>query len=192
MKIGYIRVSDENQKTDRQEFNMESLGVDKVYIEKLSGKDMNRPVLKEVMDFIREKDTLIVDSISRFARNTRDLLELTNRLHEKGVKFISLKENIDTTTPTGLFMLTIFGAVAALEREYIRERQREGISIAKGKGVYMGRKKIQVDRSTMGMIYNQIQNKQISATKAMGLLNMKRNTFYRRIKEYEDSQIIDY
>ena len=120
----------------RQEVLMQELGVDEVYIDRLSGKNTDRPELKKMMDYVRKGDTVIVESISRFARNTRDLLELIEKLSEKGVEFVSRKEAIDTTTPTGKFMLTVFGAVAELEREYILQRQREGISIAKAQGKY--------------------------------------------------------
>lgn len=140
MKIGYIRVSTQEQNTIRQEVLMESLGVEEVYIDRMSGKNTNRPQLQKMMDYVRHGDVVIVESISRFARNTRDLLELVERLSEKGVEFVSRKEAIDTTTPTGKFMLTVFGAVAELEREYILQRQREGIAIAKEQGKYTGRK----------------------------------------------------
>ncbi len=89
-----------------------------------------------MMNFVRRGDTVILESISRFARNTRDLLDLVERLTEKQVEFVSRKEAIDTTTPTGKFMLTVFAAVAELEREYILQRQREGIAIAKQQGKY--------------------------------------------------------
>ena len=112
----------------RQEALMESLGVDEVYIDRMSGKNTNRPELQKMMEYVRRGDTVIVESISRFARNTRDLLELVEQLTVKGVEFVSRKEAIDTTTPTGKFMLTVFGAVAELEREYILQRQREGIA----------------------------------------------------------------
>lgn len=131
MKIGYIRVSTQEQNTMRQEVLMQELGVDEVYIDRLSGKNTDRPELKKMMDYVRKGDTVIVESISRFARNTRDLLELIEKLSEKGVEFVSRKEAIDTTTPTGKFMLTVFGAVAELEREYILQRQREGSVSAK-------------------------------------------------------------
>ena len=134
MKIGYIRVSTQEQNTIRQEVLMESLGVDEVYIDRMSGKNTNRPELQKMMEYVRRGDTVIVESISRFARNTKDLLELVEQLTAKGVEFVSRKEGIDTTTPTGKFMLTIFGAVAELEREYILQRQREGIAIAKEQG----------------------------------------------------------
>ena len=143
MKIGYIRIPTADQNTARQELLMEQLGVDEVYIDRISGKNTNRPELQKMMEYVRRGDTVIVESISRFARNTRDLLELVEQLSVKGVEFVSKKEAIDTTTPTGKFMLTVFGAVAELEREYILQRQREGIAIAKDNGVYKGRKPIQ-------------------------------------------------
>ena len=139
MKIGYIRISTADQNTARQELLMEQLGVDEVYIDRMSGKNTNRPELKKMMEYVRRGDTVIVESISRFTRNTRDLLELVEKLSAKGVEFVSKKETIDTTTPTGKFMLTVFGAVAELEREYILQRQREGVAIAKDTGVYKGR-----------------------------------------------------
>ena len=138
MKIGYIRVSTQEQNTIRQEILMERLGVDELYIDRASGKNAQRPELQKMMEYVRRGDTVIVESISRFARNTRDLLELVERLAGKGVEFISQKEAIDTTTPTGKFMLTVFGAVAELEREYILQRQREGIAAAKSQGRYKG------------------------------------------------------
>ena len=124
MKIGYIRVSTAEQNTIRQEILMKELGVDEIYIDKMSGKNTNRPQLNAMIDYVRRGDTVIVSEISRFARNTKDLLELIETLSNKGVEFVSKKEAIDTTTPTGKFMLTIFGAVAELEREYILQRQR--------------------------------------------------------------------
>ena len=139
MKIGYIRVSTEEQNTVRQETLMEELGVDEIYIDKASGKSSERPQLKKMMQFVRRGDVVIVESISRFARNTKDLLNLIEDLSAKDVTFISKKEAIDTTTPSGKFMLTVFGAVAELEREYILQRQREGIEIAKKQGKYKGR-----------------------------------------------------
>ena len=133
MKIGYIRVSTHEQKTERQETALLELGVEKVFIDKASGKTAERPELKRMMDYVRDGDTVIVESISRFARNARDFLDLIARLSEKEVAFISKKEAIDTETPAGRFMLTVFAAVAELERDYIRDRQREGIEIAKKK-----------------------------------------------------------
>lgn len=182
MKIGYIRVSTQEQNTIRQEVLMESLGVDEVYIDRMSGKNTDRPELKKMMEYVRRGDTVIVESISRFARNTRDLLELVERLTAKGVEFISKKESIDTTTPTGKFMLTIFGAVAELEREYILQRQREGIAIAKEQGKYTGRKAT-TQSSDFDRVVEQWRRGELTAVGAMKRLGMSKTTFYRRVKQ---------
>ncbi|MDL2294594.1 recombinase family protein [Ruminococcaceae bacterium OttesenSCG-928-D13] len=141
MKVGYVRVSTLKQHTDRQDILMEKLGVEKVYSDKVTGKNDKRPQLREMMNYVRDGDTVIVESISRFARNTKDLLELVEQLTVKGVEFVSQKENIDTTTPTGKFTLTLFAAVAELERESMLLRQREGIDAARERGVKFGRKR---------------------------------------------------
>jgi DNA invertase Pin-like site-specific DNA recombinase len=207
MKIGYIRVSTMEQNTARQEILMDKYGIPQkaIYIEKVSGKDTNRPQLQAMLKFIdefnnvqekmkeqsesyqKEELTLIVESISRFARNTRDLLELVETLKQKNVNFISQKDAIDTTTASGKFMLTVFGAVAELERDYILQRQREGIEIAKQEGKYKGRKKIEVDKN-FETVYKKWKSEEITATKAMEILELKRNTFYRRVKEYEEGK----
>ena len=182
MRIGYIRVSTQEQNTIRQEVLMESLGVDEIYIDRMSGKNANRPELQKMMDYVRKGDTVIVESISRFARNTRNLLELIEKLSEKGVEFVSRKEAIDTTTPTGKFMLTVFGAVAELEREYILQRQREGIAIAKAQGKYTGRKPI--ERSSFDAVEKLWRAGTISAAEAMRRLDMSRSTFYRKVRQH--------
>ena len=180
MKIGYIRVSTREQNPLRQEVLMETLGVEQVYLDQMSGKNPDRPQLKAMLSFVRQGDTVIVESISRFARNTRDLLELVGQLHAKGVEFVSQKEAIDTTTPTGKFMLTVFGAVAELEREYLLQRQREGIELAKREGRYRGRKPIQRDQ--FDAVVLQWRSGQITAVQAIRKLQISKSTFYRKVK----------
>lgn len=185
MRVGYIRVSTAEQNTARQEILMEQLGVDKIYIDRMSGKSKDRPQLKDMLTFVRVGDTVIVESISRFARNTRDLLELVDALTEKGVEFISKKENIDTTTPAGKFTLTVFAAVAELERGYILDRQKEGIAIAKSEGKYKGRKSAEIDEQLWNSLYLLWSEGKISAVEFMGRMGMKKSTFYRRVKNEE-------
>ena len=185
MKVGYIRVSTEEQNTARQEVLMEQLEVEKIYIDKLSGKSKDRPQLKAMLSFVRTGDTVIVESISRFARNTRDLLELIDLLTEKGVEFISKKESIDTATPAGKFMLTVFAAVAELERGYILDRQREGIAIAKAHGKYTGRKSKAVDEQLWNELYRKWQNGEITAVEFMRKVGLSKSAFYRRVRNYE-------
>ena len=183
MKIGYIRISTTDQNTARQEVLMQELGVEQVYIDRMSGKNTDRPELKRMLGFVREGDVVIVESISRFARNTKDLLDLVEQLSSKRVEFVSKKEAIDTTTPTGKFMLTVFGAVAELEREYILQRQKEGIDIAKEKGVYKGRKPI--EHPNFNKVVSLWKSGAITATEAMKRLDMKPSTFYRKVKNID-------
>lgn len=137
MKVGYVRVSSEEQNTARQEAVMEELGVEKVFLEKATGRTREgREQLEAMLQFVREGDVVVAESISRIARNTKDLLDIVERLEDRGVDFISKKEAIDTKTPSGKFMLTVFGAIAQLEREldlkpstfYRRVREYEGRS----------------------------------------------------------------
>lgn len=160
---------------------MQELGVDRVFIDRQSGKDTSRPELKRMMDFVREGDVVIVESISRFARNTRDLLELVEQLTEKKVEFISKKEALDTSSPSGRFVLTIFGAVAQLEREYLLQRQKEGITIAKQEGKYKGRKP--VEHPELGVVIASWQNGEITAVEAMRRLKISKTTFYRIVRQ---------
>ena len=183
MKIGYIRVSTLEQNTIRQEVMMKDLGVDELYIDKASGKSRDRPELRKMLEYVRKGDTVIVESISRFARNTKDLLELVEQLTAKGVEFVSKKEAIDTTTPTGKFMLTVFGAVAELEREYILQRQQEGIDIAKAQGKYTGRKSIV--HPDFERVTAQWRSGQLTAVQAMQRLGMSKPTFYRKVRQQE-------
>jgi len=185
MKVhGYVRVSASDQNTARQEDLMRDLGVDKVYIEKVSGKSKDRAQLKKMLSCVKKGDTVIVESISRFARNTKDLLELVEILSKKGVEFISKKENIDTTTPTGKFMLTIFGAVSELERESILQRQAEGIAAAKARGVHMGRPVKEIP-SGFGELVRQWEKKKIPLAEVRKQCGgICEATFYRRLAEY--------
>ena len=180
MKIGYVRVSTEEQNTARQEIMLRELGVDELFVDRASGKNADRPELNRMMNFVRRGDTVIVESISRFARNTRDLLDLVEQLTAKQVEFVSRKEAIDTTTPTGKFMLTVFAAVAELDREYILQRQREGIAIAKQQGKYRGRPpKVYPDFERIAARW---QKGEITAVQAMKQLGMSKTRFYERVK----------
>lgn len=183
MKVGYVRCSTVEQNEARQMKMMEEQGAEKVFLDKASGKNTERAAFKDMMSFVRVGDIVIVESISRIARNTRDLLSIISELTEKGVEFVSLKESIDTTTPQGRFMLTVFGALAELERENILERQREGIEIAKSEGKYKGRKPIDYNETQFKALCKKWRGGEITATAAMKELGLKPNTFYRRVKE---------
>jgi len=123
-RIGYIRVSSKSQNLDRQLEVMRKHNIEKVFQEKVSAKDTNREQLKELLKYIREKDVVYVESYSRLARSTADLLRLLDEFNKKGVGFISYKEQIDTTTPQGTLMMIIFAGLSQFERECMLERQR--------------------------------------------------------------------
>ena len=191
-KIGYIRVSTEHQETARQQEIMCDYQVDRIFSEKLSGANTDRPQLRAMLDYVREGDTLYVESISRLGRSTKDLLNIIDTLTDKGVTLISHKEKIDTDTPTGKFMLTVFAALSQLEREQLKQRQREVIEIAKRKlpgdvsgGKYTGRKPIPTDWTRFGQLYGEWKSKNITGRDFMRRMDMSANTFYRRVREYE-------
>ena len=179
--IKYIRVSSKEQNTIRQEQDLSNY--DKVFIEKISGKDTNRPQLQAMLDYIREGDVVTVESYSRLARNTRDLLNIIEIFDKKGVSFISQKEQIDTSTPAGRFMLSVFASLAQFEREQILLRQAEGIAIAKKEG-RMGRPTIQPCDS-FSEIVKDWKDEKITAVEAMKRAGMTKATFYRKVKELQ-------
>ncbi len=140
-RIGYIRVSSLDQNTERQ---LEGVPLDRVFTDKLSGKDMARPQLEAMLGFVREGDTLLVHSMDRLARNLDDLRHLVAVLTTRGVRVEFVKENLafsGEASPMATLMLSVMGAFAEFERALIRERQREGIALAKARGDYKGRKK---------------------------------------------------
>lgn len=183
MRVGYVRCSTAEQNEARQLKMMEDQQVEKIFLDKASGKNIDRKDFQEMMAFVRAGDIVIVESISRIARNTKDLLSVVSTLTDKHVDFVSLKEQIDTTTPHGRFMLTVFAALAELERENILDRQREGIEIAKAAGKYKGRKPIDINEDKFRKICARWRAGEITATAAMREIGIKANTFYRRVKE---------
>ena len=184
--IGYVRVSTQEQNEDRQLTIMAQYKADKVFTEKISGKNTDRPQLKKMLEYVREGDTLVIESYSRLARSTKDLINLVEQLKAKGVNLISTKENIDTSTPQGRLMFTIFAGLAEFERECTLQRQAEGIAEAKKRGVYKGRQRIEVDTDTFKCVYDDWKQGKITARTAMQKLGLSANTFYRRVKEYEE------
>ncbi|MDR0697402.1 MAG: recombinase family protein [Christensenellaceae bacterium] len=140
-RIGYIRVSSLDQNPVRQ---LENIHLDKVFIDKASGKDTERPALVDMLNFVREDDTVVVHSMDRLARNIDDLRKLVNNLTKRGVKIEFINENLKFTgesSPMAQLMFSVIGAFAEFERALIKERQKEGITLARQRGVYKGRKK---------------------------------------------------
>ena len=206
--IGYIRVSTIDQDTGRQDQIMKELNVpeENIFREKISGKDANRPELQRMLSYIRKGDIVCVESISRLARNTKDLLDIVEKITAKGAGLKSMKESIDTTTPAGQFMLTVFGAIAQLERDYILSRQREGIEVHKQRDqerkkqglppeTYKGRKRISYDPEQLRKELKKVkagEQTHETAAKNLGFIDkngkLQIRTYFRRVKELEDQQ----
>ena len=181
-KVGYVRVSTVDQNEARQLEAFKDLGLYKIYVEKISAKDSNRPLLKQMLEYVRGGDTVYIKDFSRLARSTKDLLEIAEGLNRRDIKLISLKESLDTSTHAGKLMVTMMAAIYEFERENILERQREGIAIAKQEGKFKGRKEI--DRpDNWNEVYDLYNSRKITGKEAMTRLNLKRNTFYKMVSE---------
>lgn len=179
-QIGYVRVSSANQKTDRQ---LDGLVLDRVFTDRQSGKDTRRPAYESCMQFVREGDTLVIHSMDRLARNLDDLRRTVQTLTARGVQVKFIKENLVFTgddSPMSNLLLSILGAVAEFERSLIRERQMEGIAIAKEKGVYKGRKKALTNSQINDL--RQRMAKGEKKTQVARDLGISRQTLYQYIK----------
>ena len=183
MRVGYIRVSTVEQHEDRQVKDLIENGkVSKVFIDKMSGKDTNRPQLKAMLDYVREGDTVVVSEYSRLARSTRDLIDIVETLKAKGVNVISMKENYDNNTPQGRLILKIFMDIAEFERELMLQRQKEGIAIAKANGKYKGRQSKQRpdDWESLKAMY---MSRQITVSEIAKRCDVSRPIVYKWLKE---------
>ena len=183
MKVAYVRVSTAEQNEARQLEALEKHGIEKWYTEKVSGKDTNRPKLKEMLEFVREGDTVYIHDFSRLAISTKDLLEIVEQLNSKGVHLVSNKENIDTSTPTGKLMLTMIGAIAEFERQNLLERQREGIEIAKRDGKFKGGQVKKIDDKAFENAYERYQKREITKKQMAEELKISRPTLDKLLKD---------
>ena len=184
--VAYVRVSTVEQNTDRQfaDFEKQGIEIDKVFEEKVSGKDRERPKLQAMIEYVREGDTVYIESYSRLARNTRDLLNIVHELEEKGVTVVSLKENFDTSTPQGRLMLTFMQGIAQFERDLIKERQAEGIAIAKEQGKFA--KPVTPKPAGWKELYRQYKQREITATALAKKLGISRSLLYKWIREEKE------
>lgn len=193
-RVFYCRVSTAEQHEGRQIVAAQEAKADKIFTDKATGANTNRPQLRAMMDYIREGDVVIVESISRLARSTKDLLTKVEEITAKGAEFISLKESIDTTTPQGKFMLTVFAAMAELEKDQTAQRRDEGIAIRKAEDAarkaqgldplyYKGRQAIGIDERQFRDEVAKWRNGDQTAVATMKKLGLRPNTYYRRVKE---------
>ena len=189
MNIAYVRVSTVEQNEARQVEALEKHNIEKWFIEKVSGKNMSdRPELMTMLDFVREGDTLYIHDFSRLARSTKDLLDIVETLKRKGVHLVSNKEQLDTSTPQGKLMFTMFAAFYEFERTNLLERQAEGIAIAKREGKYKGRKPVEIDSELFQAQYDRYMSREINKTQLAKALRVSRPTLDRMLKEYKESK----
>jgi DNA invertase Pin-like site-specific DNA recombinase len=179
--LGYARVSTETQNLDRQLDALKKYGVDEIYNEKMTGTKRDRPELSRLLEKITEGDVVVVESLSRLGRSTKDLIELTETFHSKGVHLVSLKEAIDTNTSTGKLVFTLMSAIAQFERDTIADRTREGLKSARARGRTGGRPKTNADNVKKAvMLYN---TRQYSVKEIEELTGIKKSTLYRNLQE---------
>lgn len=185
MKYAYVRVSTVEQNEERQIEGLEKHGIDKWFIEKVSGKDTNRTELQTMLDVAKAGDTVYVHDFSRLARSTKDLLAIVEMLTEREINLVSNKENIDTSTPAGKLMLTVLAAIYEFERTNMLERQAEGIEIAKRENKYAncGRKKTEVTDEYEQLIRQYVDGK-ITKVQLAVMMNVSRPTLNRILNEY--------
>ena len=180
-KIGYARVSTLDQNLERQIDALQQYGIDKLYTEKMSGTKKHRPELDAMLERLESGDTVVIESLSRLGRSTKDLLSLVDAMEEKGVKLISLKENIDTGSSTGRLLLTVLSALAQFERDVIVERTNEGLAAARARGRKGGRPKVPDAKVQQAIkLYN---TKEYSLREIENLTGVKPTTLYRRLNE---------
>lgn len=185
--IAYVRVSPTDQNQERQREALQSYEIDKWFVESASGKDVKRPQLKEMLDYIHKDDTVYVVEFSRLGRNTSDLLSIVQQIEEAGATFVSIQENFNTKTPAGKLQMIMMASIAEFEHAMILERQREGIAAAKRQGKYKGRKQISIPN--IGDYYEQYMTRKSSKTGIAKELHISRNTLDRLFKEYKSSRM---
>lgn len=179
--FGYARVSTEQQNLDRQLDALKKYGVDTIYNEKMTGTKRNRPELSKMLDRMTEGDTVVVESLSRLGRSTKDLIELVELFQSKGVHLVSLKESIDTSTSTGKLLFTLMSAIAQFERDVIADRTREGLRSARARGRMGGRPKTNPDSIRKAIkLYN---TNQYSVKEIEELTGVKKSTLYRNLSK---------
>lgn len=177
--FGYARVSTEAQNLDRQLDALKNYGVDIIYNEKITGTKKNRPELTKLLDRITEGDIVVVESLSRLGRSTKDLIELTEIFQSKGVNLVSLKEAIDTNSPTGKLLFTLMSAIAQFERDVIADRTREGLKSARARGRTGGRPR--ADPEQVKKAVKLYKTEQYSVKEIEELTGIKKSTLYRNL-----------
>lgn len=181
MVYGYARVSTADQNLDRQLDALRKYGIDKLYCEKMSGTKKNRPELDKMLSELSEGDTVVIESLSRLGRSVKNLSELMEQFNDKSIRLVSLKETIDTTSPTGRLLYTILSSLAQFERDILVERTTEGLKAARVRGRTGGRPK--TDAKAMQKAMALYQTKEYSITDITDLTGVSKSALYRALKE---------
>lgn len=193
MNYGYIRVSSAGQHLDRQIEAMSGIELDLLFQEKISGKDMNRPQLQKLLKTVKEGDKVYVVELSRLARSLTDLIKIAQTIQDKGAALISLKENVDLSTPTGRLVFNIWGSINEFERECIRERQSEGIAVKRaqrlesGKPMWGAKKQYGLDQDVCDKVFLSYMLGELTSKQACEELDMKLTTFSYRYHKWADA-----
>lgn len=180
MKFGYARVSKEDQNIIMQVDALRAYGVDKIYEEKISGRKKDRPQLQELLAVLRSGDTLVVWRLDRLGRTVRQLIELAEEFEEKGIFFVSLQENLDTTTASGKFVFHMFCAAAQMERDVISERTKAGVAAARARGRSGGRPHI--EKKTVERAVKMYYSNEFSVNEILETTGISKTTLYKYIE----------
>lgn len=179
--FGYARVSTEQQCLDRQLDMLEKYGVDKIYNEKMTGTKRIRPELEKLLERLTEGDTVVIESLSRLGRSTKDLIWLMETFNSKGVNLVSLKESIDTTTSTGKLLFALMSALAQFERDVIADRTREGLASARARGRKGGRPS--ANREAVGKAVRLYKTGEYTVNEIYELTGVRKTTLYKNVRK---------
>jgi len=186
MKIGYARVSTQDQQTLRQIDQLKEFGCERIYEEKVSGTKRDREELNRMMDTLREGDVVVITELSRLSRSVKDLFEIVDKIHKVGADIKSLKESdwIDTTTPQGKLLFTIFAGISQFERDLIRQRTMEGLQAARARGRNGGRPP--KDKSKIDLALSMYDSKVCSISQILETTGISKTTLYRYKRKKEN------
>ena len=179
--FGYARVSTEQQNLDRQIDMLQKYGVDRIFNEKMTGTKRNRPELEKLLERLAEGDTVVVESLSRLGRSTKDLIWLMETFNEKGVNLVSLKESIDTTSSTGKLLFTLMSALAQFERDVLADRTKEGLAAARARGRKGGRPP--ADKDAVRKAVRLYKTGEYTVSEITELTGVRKTTLYKNLRD---------